>query len=80
MKKTLFAAATVVAIYVLFVVVLIGAENQGRMIGLLSDNGESNISTLASPETNLTADTNPFVSYRDPMPPPSRKPAPPDVN
>jgi hypothetical protein len=78
MKNKLFAAAIVVAIYVLFIVVLTGTEQQGSVTNFLSEVGLSDAAAQAG--TELASDSGLIGSFRDPMPPPSRKPAPPAMN
>jgi len=80
MKRKLFAAAIVTVIYVLFVVVLTGADNQGRVAMFLSEIGLSNTTAFAAPGNQVTSDANSVVGFRDPMPPPLKKPAPPSMN
>jgi len=78
MKKKLFAAAFVVAIYSLFVLALSGADNQGNVTMFLSDIGLSTSST-ALPGAS-SSDANSLICFRDPIPAPSRKPPAPPLN
>ncbi len=79
MKKRLFAVALVVSFYVIFVIAFTGIENQEKVAQTFTDFGLSNIAAIASTPLNQSeSGSGPAIkaSFRDPMPPPIKKPKP----
>ncbi len=79
MKKKLFAVAVVVSFYVLFVLAYTGIDNHGTATQMLSDFDLSSGAAIASTALNQTGsspDMEIKAAFRDPMPPPLKKPKP----
>jgi hypothetical protein len=81
MKNKLFAVAFVVILYVLFIMIFNAMDRQGMVSKFFTDIGLSSTSAIASTSIinkgSSTSDINSIKSFRDPMPAPLRKPAPP---
>lgn len=77
MKKKLFAVAVVISFYVLFVFAFTGSYNQTDVTQFLPDAALSKATLEIAPIDRAGSDpTIVSASFRDPMPPPLKKPKP----
>lgn len=78
MKKKLFAVALVVSFYMLFVFAFTGTGQDTKVAQVFTDLGLSDATAIASTSTTQSgpADVSLKANFRDPMPPPLRKPKP----
>ena len=80
MKKKLFAVATVVSLYFVFITVFTAFDNREKLTLSLTKFELSEASTLVLAPNSQTGSKDSKnitqVSLRDPMPPPTKKPKP----
>ncbi len=81
MKNKLFAVALVIILYALFIMIFNVMDRQGMVSKFFSDIGLSSSSAIASTsiinKESSTSDINSIKSFRNPIPAPLKKPAPP---
>jgi len=79
MKKKLFAVAMLVSLYALFVFTFTAIDNKGNVTKFISDISfeNSGVTSVSPAAVQIALSANDLkASFRDPMPPPLKKPKP----